>query len=324
MKYKKIIVSAFGDPDVLRMVEEELMAPPPGYVLVKVHAAGVARADSTRRSSDWSGQIPPFSLGYDFSGTVEALGEGVTSFDIGQRVAGINENLDSYSEYVLVKPEWMVAIAENVDLAQAACLGLNYLVAYQCLHRLARVRSGDRILVLGAAGGVGSALVELGILADLDVYGTAATTKTNLISELGATPIDYQRQDLQEFTKELSFNSVDDGIFDTYFKTAYKSLMPNGKYIVFGFLSSPQDFASMSKKIENVNLAGTENREVINYGVIEPYDEDLSTLAGLLAAGKINPIVHERIPLQEASRAHQLLESGEVAGKIVLICNEDR
>jgi len=80
----------------------------------------------------------------------------------------------------------------------------------------------------------------------------------------------------------------------------------------------------MSKKIENVNLAGTENREVINYGVIEPYDEDLSTLAGLLAAGKINPIVHERIPLQEASRAHQLLESGEVAGKIVLICNEDR
>jgi NADPH:quinone reductase-like Zn-dependent oxidoreductase len=321
MKYKKIVVSAFGNPDVLKVVEEELRPPPPGDVLVRVHAAGVARADCARRSSDWSGQVPPFSLGYDFSGTIEALGEGVSSFDIGQRVAGINERLDSYAEYVLVKPEWIVAIPDSVDIAQAACLGLNYLVAYQCLYRIARVRSGDGMLVLGASGGVGTALVELGILANLDVYGTAATAKTDLISELGATPIDYQREAVQEFTKELSLNSVFDGIFDIYFEAAYNSLVAGGKYVVFGFLSPPQNYERQVEKIENLNLASTDNRDIINYGVLEPYGEDLTQIASFLAAGKINPIVHERIPLQEASRAHQLLESGEVAGKIVLICD---
>ena len=207
MKYKRVVVSKFGAPEVLEVVEDELRDPLAGEVLVRVAAAGVARADCNRRASDWSGQTPPFSLGYDFSGKVEAIGNEVSAFEVGQTVAGINENLDSYSEYVYVKPEWMVGIGENVDLAQAACLGLNYLVALQCIHKVAEARPGNRMLVLGASGGVGTALIELGKLAGLEVYGTASTAKTGLVRKLGAIPMDYQRENFKESIKKIKYTN---------------------------------------------------------------------------------------------------------------------
>jgi len=321
MKYKKVVVTAFGGPEVLQVVEEELRQPQPGEVLVKVYAAGVARADSIRRSSDSFGQVPPFSLGFDFTGKVEAIGDGVTTFEVGQSVVGINENLDSYSEYIYASPEWMVAIPETVDLAQAACLGLNYLVALQALHRVANVRAGERALVLGASGGVGTAFIELGKLASLEVYGTAATTKTDLISKLGAIPIDYQRENLEQRIKDIEFDVVFDGVFDKYLKPAYERLRANGKYIVFGFSTPPQEYEQMLEKIKNQDSVRMHNRAVINFGILEPYTEDLAQLAEYLASGKIVPLVHERIPLHEAPRAHELLESGTVSGKIVLMCN---
>jgi NADPH:quinone reductase-like Zn-dependent oxidoreductase len=320
MKYKRIVVSAFGEPEVLQLVEEELKQPAPGEVLVRVHAAGVARADCSRRKSDWAGQTPPFALGYDFAGKVEALGTGVTSFNIGQMVAGINEKLDSYSEYVLVDPDWMVVIPEKIDPAQAACLGLNYLVATQCLHQVAKVKTSEKMLVLGASGGVGTALIELGKLAGLEVYGTAATSKINLIRKLGATPIDYQKENLDERIKDIKFDVVFDGIFDRYLESAYKRLRENGKYIVFGFSALPKEHESLVEKIQNWDATHADNRVMINFGIMDPYNRDLSKLASYLATEKINPIVHERIPLTEAAHAHKLLESGTVTGKIVLMC----
>ena len=321
MKYKKVVVSAFGEPEVLKVVEEDGKQPAAGEVLVKVYAAGVARSDCNRRAYDWAGQVPPFPLGFDFAGKVEALGAGVTSFTVGQAVAGINENLDSYSEYVLVNPDWMVAIPEETNLAQAACLGLNYLVALQCLYRVANVKADEKVLVLGASGGVGTALIELGKLAGLEVYGTAATAKIDRICELGATPIDYQKEDVAERIKDLQFDTVFDGIFEEFLEPAYKRLRAKGKYIVFGSTYHPRDYESLWKKVQNWNADHTDDKEMIHYSIIEPYSEDLLKLANYLGTGKINPLVHERIPLVEAARAHQLLESGAVAGKIVLICN---
>ena len=321
MNYKRVVVSAFGEPEVLQVVEEEIKQPAPGEVLVRVHAAGVARSDCNRRSHDWAGQVPPFALGFDFAGKVEALGAGVTSFTVGQTVAGINEKLDSYSEYVLVNPDWMVAIPEETDLAQAVCLGLNYLVAFQCLHQTANVKSGEKVLILGASGGVGTALIELGKLAGLEVYGTASTAKIDQIRELGAIPIDYQKEDLVERIKDIQFDTIFDGIFEEYLEPAYKRLRANGKYIVFGSTYHPKDYEHLWEKIQNWNEDHDDDKIMINFSIIEPYTEDLSKLANYLASGKINPLVHERIPLAEAARAHQLLESGAVAGKIVLTCN---
>ena len=321
MNYKRVVVSAFGEPEVLQVKEEELKQPAPGEVLVRVHAAGVARADCGRRKYDWANQSPPFSLGYDFAGKIEALGAGITSFEIGQTVAGINENLDSYSEYVLVRPEWMVLIPENTDFAQAACLGLNYLVAFQCLHQTAKVNAGEKILILGASGGVGTALIELGKLAGLEVYGTAATAKVDQIRALGAIPIDYQKENLSERIKDISFDAVFDGIFDTYLEPAYNRLRAKGIYVIFGFTAHPKEYEVLTERVKNWNATHTDDKNMVNFHILEPYVEDLSKLAGYLATGKLNPVVHECIPMTEAVRAHQLLESGAVTGKIVLMCN---
>ena len=320
MNYKRVVASTFGRPEVLQVREEELKQPAPGEVLVRVYAAGVARGDVSRRKYDWAHQTPPFSLGYDFAGEVAAIGSGVTSFSVGQTVAGINENLDSYSEYVLVNPSWMVAIQDNVNIVQAACLGLNYLVAIQCLHRIAGVKEGERILILGASGGIGTALIELGKLAGLEIYGTAATTKVEQVRELGAIPIDYQNKDLSESIKDIRFDAVFDGIFDTHLDSAYNRLRAKGKYVTFGFTAPPEEYEILIKRAENWNATHNDDKDMINFGILEPYTEDLSKLASLLATGKINPMIYEQIPMTEAVRAHQLLESGSVTGKIVLIC----
>jgi len=323
MKYSKVVVSAFGEPDVLKVVEDELRQPEPGKVLVRVDAAGVARSDSNRRRSDWFGHDLPFPLGFDFAGKVEAVGDGVTAFEVGQKVAGINENLNSYAEYVYVSPEWMVHISENVDPAQAACLGLNYLVALQCLYRLAMVRKGERILVLGASGGVGTALIELGKLLGLEVYGTAASAKIDALRKLGAVPIDYQKDNLEQVIKDVEFDAIFDGVFDRYFELAYSRLRANGKYVIFGFAVQPQEYDRLFEKIDKWSTHnGSDNRELIHYNtLLEPYVEELSPLANYLASEEISPLVYERVPLREAPRAHKLLESGVVTGKVVLTCN---
>jgi len=314
MKYSKVVVSAFGEPEVLKVVEDELRQPDCGEVLVRVHSAGVARSDCNRRNSDWFGHELPFSLGFDFAGEVEAIGDDVTTFKVGQIVAGINENLNSYAEYVYVSPDWIVPIPESVDVVQAACLGLNYLVALQCLQRLAKVRAGERILVLGASGGVGTALIELGKLLGLEVYGTATTTKIELIREIGAIPIDYKKDNFEQLTEGVEFDAIFDGIFDRYIEPAYNRLRANGKYVVFGFAAQPQEYDRLFEKIETWNL--------IHYNILlEPYRDELSPLANYLASGQINPLVYERVPLHEAPRAHRLLESGVVTGKVVLTCN---
>jgi len=314
MNYSKVVVSAFGEPEVLKAVKDELRPPDRGEVLVRVHSAGVARSDCNRRSSDWFGQELPFSLGFDFAGKVEAVGNDVTTFEVGQIVTGINENLNSYAEYVYVSPDWIVPIPEGVDVVQAACLGLNYLVALQCLQRLAKVRTGERILVLGASGGVGTALIELGKLLGLEVYGTATTTKIELIREMGAIPIDYKKGDFEQFSESIEFDAIFDGIFDRYFEVAYKHLRADGKYVVFGFAAQPQEYDRLFEKIET--------RKLIHYNtLLEPYHNELSPLANYLASGQINPVVYERVPLHEAPHAHRLLESGVVTGKVILTCN---
>jgi len=239
-------------------------------------------------------------------------------------VAGINENLNSYAEYVYVSPEWMVPIPGNVDPAQAACLGLNYLVAAQCLRRLANVSAGGRILILGASGGVGTALLELAGLAGLEAYGTAAPEKVDRIRDLGAVPIDYQGENLAQRINDVEFDAIFDTVFDRYFDLAYRRLRADGKYVVIGLAAPPQEHDRLYGMIRAWHAPG-DRGELLHYrSLLEPYIEELSPLADLLARGKIAPLVHERVPLREAARAHQLLESGVVTGKVVLTCDDRR
>jgi NADPH2:quinone reductase len=214
VKNQRVVVTQHGGPEVLQVVEEELPEPGVDEVRVKVLAAGVSAFDLIYRR--W-GRLPgsprlPFSLGEDVVGAVDKLGERVSSLELGQNVAGATFSLGvggGYTEFICLPEGELVPVPLGLDPAEAVCLVANYLTAHLHLHRIARVRSGERVLVHGAAGGVGTALLELGKLAGLEMYGTASKYNHELVSALGATPIDYHTEDFVERIRSLTSDGVD-------------------------------------------------------------------------------------------------------------------
>jgi NADPH:quinone reductase-like Zn-dependent oxidoreductase len=334
-KNHRVVVTRHGGPDVLQLVEEDLPEPQPGEVRVKVLAAGVSAYDLMFRSS---GSFPgsprvPFTLGIDVVGVVDKLGEDVSSLQPGQTVAGATFVLGSmggYTEFVCLPPSELVPVPSGVDPAEAVCLVVNYLTASNVMHRVANVRSGERILVQGAAGGVGTALLQLGKLAGLEMYGTASKYNHELVSALGATPIDYRTEDFVERIQALTGDGVD-VVFDPIggarqLWRSYRALRKGGRLVWFGVAAAKKQ----GFRVIPLSLLTRTVLALIPDGKKAPLTPDLSkdnrwyrkTLAellDLLAEGKIKPVLAERIPLAEAARAHDLLERGGYAGKVVLV-----
>src|SRR5262245_31714430 len=196
MKYKHIVISQFGGPENLLLAEEKLLEPRANEVRVKVLSAGVSFADILMRQGvhpeSWNLGRPPFTPGWDVVGVVDKLGDKVSTWQTGQMVAAL-PIVGGYSEYIFLSSDDLVSVPPGLDQVEAVSLVLNYITAYQMLHRCAHIKPGERILVNGgAAGGVGSALLQLGKLANLlKMYGTASSEKRNLVSELDGIPIDY-------------------------------------------------------------------------------------------------------------------------------------
>lgn len=339
MKHKRVVVSAYGGPEVLEVIEEQLPEPAKGEVRVKVLAAGVAYGDIVRREIE----IPfegfpkiPFSPGYDVAGLVDAVGEDVSGLSTGQTVAGFAINppgdlsAGGYAEYVCVPETWMVRLPGEVDFAEAACVVLNYLTAYRSLMQ-AQIDAGERLLVIGASGGVGTAALQLGKFFGLELYGTASTEKLDLVRGLGATPIDYKSKDVVEqilaLTDGEGVDVVLDGAAGDALEQSYATLRDGGRMIIFGDRSLTIDQFKELDRSEADELINSldqksDKKSVKNYAWFEiniPYREQLLRLLHLLAEGHVKPVIHERIPLEEARRAHELLEGGAVHGKLVLI-----
>src|SRR5499426_2474831 len=195
MKHSRILVTHYGGPDALRVVEEE--SPEPGYgeVRVRVQAAGVSLPDiMAREGVHPETPRPPFTPGWDLVGAVDRLGAGVSGVELGQIVAAMPIH-GAYAEFICLPRRELVPVPSGLDATEAVSLILNYITAYQMLHRSAHVRSGQRALVHGAAGGVGSALLQLGRVAGLELYGTCSSRSARAVSDLGAVPIDYQHED---------------------------------------------------------------------------------------------------------------------------------
>ena len=339
MKHYRVVVTQHGGPDVLQVVEEDLPEPGAGEVRVKVLVAGVSAFDLLYRR--W-GRLPgspqvPFALGEDVVGVVDKLGEGVSSLELGQNVAGATFSLGvggGYTEFICLPEGELVPVPLGLDPAEAVCLVANYLTAHLHLHRIARVRSGERVLVHGAAGGVGTALLELGKLASLEMYGTASKYNHELVSALGATPIDYHTEDFVERIRSLTGDGVD-AVVDTVggarlLWRSYRTLRKGGRLVWLGsaatkekglrvgLLSLPMVF--LLKLIPDSKQAPmTPDLGTFSKAHNDWYRETLTELLDLLAAGEIKPVVAERIPLVEAARAHELLERGGYAGKVVLV-----
>jgi len=209
MKHTRVIVTHYGGPDALQVVEEECPEPKHGEVRVRVLVAGVGLPDIMARQGIHP-ETPrvPFTPGWDLVGEVDRLGEGVSGLEPGQRVAALPIH-GAYAEFVCLPQRELVPVPSGVDAAEAVSLILNYVTAYQMLYRSAQVRPGQRVLIHGAAGGVGSALLQLGRLSTLQMYGTCSARGAPAVSELGALPIDYQHQDFVQEIQRLTGEGVD-------------------------------------------------------------------------------------------------------------------
>jgi len=332
MKNSRVVITAQGGPEVLKLVEEDLPTPGYGQVRVKNVASGVAYADVLMRHGLYPKTPPfPFAPGYDIVGDIDALGPGVTQFALGQRVAALTM-IGGYAQYTLVPAEHLVPVADQLDPAEAVSLVLNYVTAYQMLHRFANLREGQRLLVHGAAGGVGTAALQLGKIAGLVMFGTASKPKHELVTSLGATPIDYRSEDFVERIKQLASGGVDcvlDPIGGKNWQASYRCLRSGGTLACYGAssavaegkLSAGLGFAMLAllKLIPDGKRAYWYNSKTLRDSHPDWFREDLTKLFTLLRDIKIQPVIAAKLPLREAARANEMLEKAQVSGKIVLL-----
>jgi NADPH2:quinone reductase len=345
VRHTRIIVTRYGGPEELQVVEEECPEPKDGEVRVRVLAAGVSLPDLLMREGVHP-ETPrlPFTPGWDLIGVVDRLGASISGIEPGQIVAALPIS-GAYAEFVCLPQRELVPVPSGLDAAEAVSLILNYVTAYQML-RSAKVRLGQRVLIHGAAGGVGSALLQLGRLAGLEMYGTCSSQGASAVSDLGGIPIDYQHQDFVKEIHRLTSEGVEvvfDGIGSTHIWRSRKALRPGGTVVAYGLTSSLRGGRLASGRpgrrhrfrgtvIFGLYIAGgwllPGRKRVVVYSIqwlkrLRPalFRQDLIALFDLLQQKKIKPLIAQRFPLAEARRAHELLGMGGVTGKIVLVSN---
>jgi len=345
VRQTRIVVFHYGGPDQLRLVEEDCPEPGPGEVRVRVLAAGVALPDVMMREGIHP-ETPrvPFTPGLDLVGVVDRIGSDASGVQPGQLVAALPIH-GAYAEYVCLHPRDLVPVPPGLDPAEAVSLVLNYVTAYQMLHRTAKVRPGQRVLIHGASGGVGSALMQLGRLAGLELYGTCSARAAAAVSDLGGIPIDYRQQDFVQEIRDRTSAGVDvvfDGLGGTHMWRSRKALRRGGKVVVYGLTGSLSGGRSASgasgrrHRLRGVAIyapymaAGwllPGRRRMVPYSIqwlerLRPtwFRRDLMALLELLRRREIEPLIAQRFPLAEARSAHELLGKGGVTGKIVLLC----
>lgn len=344
MKSLRIVVRRHGGPEVLETVQEEAPEPGRGEVRVRVLAAGVSFADLLMREGVHPERTPlPYTPGWDIVGVVEKRGESASGPAVGQMVASLPIH-GGYAQHICLPWSELTPVPDGLDPAEAVALVLNYVTAYQMMHRVAHASPGQRVLVHGAAGGVGTALSQLGRLVGLEMYGTASSAAHQFVSELGATPIDYRKSDFVEEIGRLTGEGVDivfDGVGEANVWRSFQALRPRGRVIVYGFTALLQKgrlAGALRHRFRGFAwpawyalraLVSTGRRRILPYSIqnlkrSKPawFREDLSSLLALLRDERIEPTIVERIPLSEARRAHELLGGGSVRGKLVLICNQ--
>ena len=324
-------VRRFGGPEELEVVDAPMPTAGPGEVRVRVLASGLEYTDTLIRRHLYpqtTSRRAPFVMGYDVIGEIDQLGDGVSGFQRGDRVADMTV-LGSNAVYRTLQASHLTPVPAGVDVAEAATLILSWMTAYQLLHRAAQVQRGQRVLVHGAAGAVGQALLVLGSMAGLQLWGGARGTHTALIREFGATPIDYRRED---FARVLpgGFDVVFDGIGEDGYRRSLAALKPGGLLCAYGYSAGVQAQRGMLTMLMWIArlylwrwLPG--GRRAFFYSINamrlqhpEWFREDLKRLFALLASAAIQPRVAERISLDEVVEAHRRLEDGGLEGKLVL------
>lgn len=334
LRNRAIQLGRYGGPEELQVVEIPLPTAGPGEVRVRVLASGIEYTDVVIRRHLYPQTMnrrPPFVVGYGVVGEIDQLGAGVSGFSLGERVADMTV-IGSNAAYRTLRALDLTAVPAGVDAAEAAALVLSWTTAYQLLHRSARIRTGQRALVHGAAGAVGQALLVLGRQAGIELWGTARSAQAALVRQLGATPIDCEHED---FTRVLpgGFDAVFDGIGQGGYGPSLAALRRGGVLCAFGFTAgvrpgrSPFDIlAWLARQYCQAAWSWiTAGKRVHVYSINlmrarHPawFREDLAQLFTLLASGAIRPRIAGRIAFAGVADAHRRLEAGGLEGKLVL------
>ncbi|ANP51405.1 NADP-dependent oxidoreductase [Streptomyces griseochromogenes] len=297
-----------GAPDVLKLVDTQRPVPARGEILVRVHAAGVNPADwkTRERGVFANGATPPFTLGFDVAGVVEAVGDGVTLFQAGDEVFGMPRfphPAGAYAEYVAAPARHFALRPQGLTHIQAGALPLASLTAWQALVDTANVRPGQHVLIHAAAGGVGHLAVQIAKARGAYVIGTATASKHELLRSLGADElIDYRTQDYAESLRDVDVAL--DPLGGPNWARSLRTLRPGGTLV--SILPPDDTFPAEEAGVRAVFM------------LVEPDHAGLREIASLVEDGRLRVVVDQVFPLEEAARAHTLGETGRTTGKIVL------
>jgi len=327
--YRAIQLKGKGGLDQLQEVELPLEAPREGEIRVRVRASGVGFTDITKRV----GRYPyrpsfPYVEGYEVVGDVDAIGKGVAGFVLGQRVSALTV-YGAWAEYFTRGAEDFVPVPEGLADADVIALILNYVTAYQMIHRVAAMRPGQTALVTGANGGVGTALLELLRVHGVQALGSTSRKHFNLVQSLGSTPIESRTQPVDVAVHEVLPAGVDvafDVLGGAGTRECIRATRRGGLVVGYGFMAARGTLGALrgfAAVFLGTRLAG---RRGTFYGITalyrrdkRPFKEDLPKLFELLTARRIEPRIGARLPLLAGREAERLLETGGIEGKVVLL-----
>ncbi|CAM05807.1 NADPH2:quinone reductase [Saccharopolyspora erythraea NRRL 2338] len=336
----EIVLTGLGGTEVVTTRTTTRGEPGKHGLLVRTEAAGVAFAEVQMLRGRYPAQPAfPFVPGYDLVGEVVAVGEAVTSCRVGQRVAAMPRT-GAWADYVEVRDSDVVPVPDEIDAAEAVAVVLNGVTAWQLLHRAARVRSGQTVLVHGAGGGVGALLAQLGALSGVRVIGTASAGRHEVLRPLGAELIDHRTEDVAARVRELAPRGVDavfDPLGEASLRRSWELLAPGGALVAYGSSATLTDdspwwrpylgMLGLIGRWELLRLVGrTAGRRARMYYVRtnREYRKDLTELLRLVACGRLRPLVGMRLPLSQAAEALDTHMAGRVTGRIVLVTDHVR
>jgi NADPH2:quinone reductase len=327
---KVIKVEQAGGPENLVLVDAPKPRPGPGQILVELQAIGVNFADILcRRASHPGMPAPPLVPGCEGSGLVEALGEGTTRFRVGDRVALYSPPGGTYARWVTVRESYALPLSSSMSFEDGAAFIHVFLTAYHALFTLGRAREGEWALVTAAAGGVGTAILQLAGWRGMHlIAGVGSEAKVGYLAGLGVEQVvDYGSTSLADRVLEITggrgVDLVLESVGGALFHDALRCLAPLGRFILFGMASGRTEAAHPNDLLRTSSTFAALNLSVLFAHAPELVERSWRELLSLYEQGRVRPLVEHRFALEQAAAAHRLMESRASVGKILLFPAED-
>jgi NADPH:quinone reductase-like Zn-dependent oxidoreductase len=324
---KAIVYRCYGTPDVLKLEQIAKPAPADDRVLVKVHAASVNPLDwhymqgkpYIMRAAAGVGKPDSILMGADFAGTVESVGKNVTRFKPGDEVFGDRDG--AFGEYVSVRENGAMALKpSNMSMAQAAAVPIAGLTALQALRDKGKVHTGQKVLINGASGGVGTFAVQIAKTYGADVTGVCSTKNVEMVKSIGADRvIDYTKEDFTHGSAR--YDLIIDNVGNHTLSELRQVLTPNGALVMIGGPSDNPWLGPLTTSVKAYFVAPFVNQKLI-FMLADSNQDDLNVLRDLMQAGKVTPVIDRQYKLAETAQAIGYLEQGHARGKVIIAVDE--